>query len=139
MGYLLVFLRYLRQKKNKPFLSTSRRRPLVSWFLRAGQVVCRIHECDVRERLRKIANQASRVRVVLLGQQPDIIPECKQPLEQLARIVAPPGEDVRIREPEAAGEERALALGQPVVARARVVPKKEPVDEQPPFDCLDRA
>ena len=56
-------------------------------------------------------------RVVFLGQQPDIVAQRQQALEQRARLVVPAEQKV-VGEPEAAGEEGAFA-GEPVGRRRR--------------------
>src|SRR5439155_16396786 len=43
-----------------------------------GQVVRRVDQGYVGERLRKVARQASGSRVVLLGQEPDVVTECQE-------------------------------------------------------------
>jgi UDP-N-acetyl-D-mannosaminuronic acid transferase (WecB/TagA/CpsF family) len=53
---------------------------------RLRQIARRIHERDVRKRLREITDQPSS-RIVLLGEQPHIIAEVQQPLEQPACFV----------------------------------------------------
>ena len=55
-----------------------------------------------------------RVRVPLLAEQPDVVAQVEQPLEELARLVAASGQGEGVGEPEAAREERALVAGQPV-------------------------
>jgi hypothetical protein len=50
-----------------------RRGPLFRRLRRPRQIVGGVHEGDVRERLRIVAHQSLRLRVVLLGEQPDIV------------------------------------------------------------------
>ena len=47
----------------------------------------RVDEREVRERLREVAELPARSRVVLLGEQADVVAEVEQPLEELARLV----------------------------------------------------
>ena len=75
---------------------------------RMAEVVGGVDEGDVGERLRKVADLPPRARVVLLGEQADVVAQREQPLEQRPRLVVAPLQDVVVGEPEAAGEERAL-------------------------------
>ena len=52
-----------------------------------SEVVRRVDERDVRERLREVADEALCLGIVLLGQQPDVVSQAKQSLEQLTGIV----------------------------------------------------
>src|SRR5205814_20218 len=69
------------------------------------EVVCRDDETDVRERLREVPEQALRVRVVLLRDQAEVVPESEQLLEQRDRLVAAALQHERIDEPEGARQE----------------------------------
>src|SRR4051812_10741352 len=62
-----------------------------------------IHQREVAERLRKVAEVAARDRVVLLRKQPDVVAQVEQPLEELARLVVPPLKLEHAHEPERAG------------------------------------
>jgi hypothetical protein len=55
---------------------------LLDRFFRASQVVGAAHQRQMREGLRKIADEPPRSRVVLLAQEPDIVAQRDQPLEQ---------------------------------------------------------
>ena len=80
-----------------------------------------------------------RARVVLLGEEADVVAEVEQPLEELPRLVVPALERQHFGEPERAGEEHALARGQPVhLAVAPGVAQHEPVDRELALDRLDR-
>ena len=68
------------------------------------------------ECLRKIAEHAARTRVVFLGEQTEIILQRERALEKHARIIETLLQDVIVRQPEAAGEESALAWRQTVDA-----------------------
>ena len=54
------------------------------------------------------------LRVVLLREETDVVPQREQPLEQLLRLLAAPLEREHLDEPERAGEEDAFARRQPV-------------------------
>ena len=78
------------------------------------QVVGRVDEPDVRERLREVAEQPFRGRVVFLRDQAEVVAEREQPLEEPARLVAPPLHQERVDEPERAREEHAFAARETV-------------------------
>ena len=62
----------------------------------------------------KLPSWRSADRVVLLGEQADVVGETGEPLEQRARLVEAPLHHVVVGEPERAREEHALAGGQAV-------------------------
>ncbi len=64
-----------------------------------------VHEPDVREGLRKVAHQPLSLRVVFLRQQPHVITETQQALEDPPYLVTPPLEDQIIGQPKRAGKE----------------------------------
>ena len=76
----------------------------------------RVHEREVRERLREVAEQPLRDGVVLLGEQADVVREADEPLEERARFVVAADQLVAVDEPERAREEHALAGRQAVDA-----------------------
>jgi hypothetical protein len=49
-----------------------------------------IDKRDVRQRLREVPHESTVVWIVLLGQQPDVIPLSNQPLKESFRIAAAP-------------------------------------------------
>src|SRR5436853_888401 len=57
-------------------------RPLVHRLRGVTEVERRVDERDVRERLREVADLAAQPRVVLLGQQADVVAQGEQPLEK---------------------------------------------------------
>src|SRR3546814_15407414 len=48
----------------------------------AAQVVAGVDQADMRERLREVAELAAEPRVVLLGEQAEVVAQCEQALEQ---------------------------------------------------------
>jgi hypothetical protein len=64
--------------------------------------------------LREVAELASSDRVVLLGQQTNIVTKVEQPLEQLARLVVTALQLEHRYEPERARDEGALAARETV-------------------------
>ena len=92
--------------------------------LHAGEIQRRVHQRQVRERLRKIAQLAPQPRIVLLGEQPDIVAQRPQSLEQPSRIVPTTQQHVVVGEPETACEEGTLSRREPVVRVAGVVPEE---------------
>src|SRR4051812_29579763 len=63
---------------------------------------------EVREALREVADLAVIARVPLFGEQPEVIAQREQPIEQLLRVFGATGERVVVGQPEAAREERTL-------------------------------
>src|SRR5438552_17193562 len=84
----------------------------------------------MREGLRKVPQEPPPERIVLLREQPDIVGQPAEPLEERARLRDASLQDVVVRQPEGAGEEDALTGGKPVDAGARPVPHDEPIAEQ---------
>src|SRR5687768_11341858 len=80
-----------------------------------------VDEPDVRERLREVAQHATGDGIVLLRQQPNIVAEREQPLEQLARLGFSPHERVVVGQPEAAGQKRPFTRRQAIVGFAGAV------------------
>src|SRR6185437_2841801 len=100
----------------------------------------RVHEGEVRERLRKVSELTLRLRVVLLRQQPDVVRETDEALEQRVCVLVPPDELEAVDEPERARKEDALARRQAVDAGlARAVPQDEAVHDEALLDRLDRS
>ena len=63
-------------------LTFTTHRPLFRRLGRTRQIVCRVHQRNMRERLRKIAHQAPRPCVVFLREQADIVAQSEQSLEK---------------------------------------------------------
>ena len=70
----------------------------------------------MRERLREVAELAALLRIVLLGEQPDVVAQRQQRSKSSLGLVAAALQREVVGEPERAGEERALAGRQPVDA-----------------------
>jgi len=62
----------------------------------------------MRKRLRKIAQLPARHRVVLLGEQPDIVAQGQKTLEQTAGLFVATEQDQVVGKPEAARQECSL-------------------------------
>src|SRR5271163_1295143 len=73
---------------------------------RARQIIGAVDEREMRERLRKIADQALEVRIVFFAQQADIVAQPDQPSEQLFSFAEALLQYVDVDQPETAGEER---------------------------------
>jgi UDP-N-acetyl-D-mannosaminuronic acid transferase (WecB/TagA/CpsF family) len=58
----------------------------------ARQVMRRVNQSHVSERLREVAELSFKARIVLLGEQPDIVAELEQTLENSARLGTLAGE-----------------------------------------------
>src|SRR5205823_2956334 len=78
------------------------------------EVVRRVHERDVRPGLREVAELALERGVVFLGEEPEIVLQREQPLEDLPGLVLAVLQAEVVDEPEGACEEDALAGRQPV-------------------------
>src|SRR5260221_1670241 len=79
-----------------------------------GEVERGRDEGDVREGLREIADQPPGLRIIFLGQQPEVVAQPEQPLEQALRLPAMTEQYQVVGQPEAAGQESALAGRQAV-------------------------
>ena len=77
-----------------------------------------VDEREVRERLREVAEQAVRGRVVLLGVQPDVVGESEQAFEERRPrpLVARPSASASTIQ-KLHGEEHAFGLADPVDRR----------------------
>ena len=90
------------------------------------------------EGLREIAEEAPRPGIILLRQQADIIAKPEEAKEQLPGILQPAHQGIIVGEPEAAGEEGALPLGQPVQAAVGLIAQDQPIDQEPALDRRHR-
>ena len=61
------------------------------------------------ERLREVPDLSLERRMILLGEEADVVADGEQPLEQRARLVVPALQQIVVGEPEGAGEECAFA------------------------------
>ncbi len=82
----------------------------------------------------KVADQPLGGCVILLRQQTQVVAQSNQALEQAAPLVLPSEQHHRVRKPEGAGRERALAVGKAVFDLGRVMMHDEAVLEQPALD-----
>src|SRR5690242_2706603 len=82
----------------------------------AAQLPRRVDQAHHAERLRGVSDLSAAGRVVFLAQQPNVVAQSQQSIEQLGCLVVVADAAQRIGQPEAAGEEDALAAGQSVVA-----------------------
>lgn len=103
----------------------------------ARQIEGRVDQRDVGEGLREVADLPAISRIVFLREQPEIVAQRQQAVEQTLGLLAASDGDVGVREPEAAGQEDAFTGFEPVIGDFRVVAAYEAVDEQVPFDRLD--
>ena len=88
--------------------------------------------------MRKIAQHALLPRIVLFGEQSDIVAQGQQSVEQLFRLLHPADQAIGVHQPEAAGEESAFAGGQAVLRAGCAIALHEPIDEEIAFDRLNR-
>src|SRR3546814_7233092 len=86
---------------------SSRIRALLGRLVGAAQVLGAVQKRDVRERLREISHLPARGGVIFLREQPHIVAQRQEPLEQLPGIVNPAHQNVNVHQPEAAGQKRS--------------------------------
>src|SRR5579862_4309867 len=85
--------------------------------------------------LRKVAEHATRDGIVLFRQKPDVVATGQEPLEHTLSIFVASLQYVVIDQPEAAGEEGALARRQTVRRILRLISQDEfTIDQQLLFD-----
>jgi hypothetical protein len=97
-----------------------------------------IDECDVRERLRKVADEALAQRIIFLGQQADVVPKCQQPLEESTGVSHTAHQHISVYEPEEHARNTPSRAGRPsvpdpVLYRRRICPRSS---RSPPLLCL---
>src|ERR1043166_1083849 len=95
----------------------------------------------MREGLREIPKQAPFHGIVFFREQPHIVADRQQPLEQPARLRAAPHPPIGVGEPEGAREKDAFARREtvPRLARAGLVSLEKTLPHQTSLDRLDRA
>src|ERR671937_2009389 len=93
--------------------SVSLRRPRLLHVLDRDRSV---HEREVRQPLREVAEELLRLWIHLLGEQPDVVRQRDELLHQLDRLVEPAVAGERVDEPERTREERALLPLQAVLS-----------------------
>src|SRR6188474_1919361 len=71
----------------------------------AGQVAGGVDEAHVAHRLGEVPEEPARGGIVLLGQEPDVVAEREQPLEDLGRLADAALEREVVGQPERAREE----------------------------------
>src|SRR5439155_8463399 len=103
------------------------------------QVQRGVDERDVGERLGEVAQQAPRSAIVLFREQPDVVGEPDQPLEESAGLLAAALQDVVVGQPERAREEGSLARWQPVDTGTGLVTIDEASAQQVLLDGGDGA
>jgi len=98
-----------------------------------------VDHCNVRQRLREIADKMLSTAIVFFRQQSDVVPEREQSLEQCNGVSLSAGKRKRIGEPKRARQKRTFLRRQTVDAIRRQIAHHEPVDEQFALDRRDRA
>src|SRR6266568_1230106 len=61
-------------------------------LVRTRERARRVHQRHVGERLWEVADEPARGRVIFFSEQPDVVANREQPLEESARLVFPPDE-----------------------------------------------
>src|SRR6267142_1408864 len=96
-----------------------------------------VDQADVREGLREVADEPSRVRIVLLGQEADVVADVEEALEERAGLGPPPLQGQIVGEPERARQKRPFARREPVQVRRRLVARHQPIAREMLPDGLD--
>src|SRR5215831_2964302 len=94
-----------------------------------------VDQSQVRETLRKISKLPAGDWVVLFSEQPQVIPDREQPLEQFLGFRHSPLEGVIVGQPEAACQERALVTGEAVESEFRGISSDEAAAQELLFNC----
>src|SRR5215472_14423833 len=94
-----------------------------------------VDQSQVRETLRKISKLPAGDRVVLFSEQPKMIPDREQPLEQFLRFRHSPLEGVIVGQPEAAGQKGALVTGEAVESEFRGISSNEAAAQELLLNC----
>jgi hypothetical protein len=92
--------------------------PRRSLSRRGAEVAGRVHERDVAERLREVADSRPALVSYCSARRPTSLRRSSRPLEALAGVVAPAHLLEAVHEPERAHQEGALVTGQAVVGVA---------------------
>src|SRR3954447_23522093 len=82
-----------------PGMTTSLRalhRGLFGRPLRIAEIVRRVDQRDVSQRLREIAGLAARAGIIFLRQQPDIVCDSDDAIKQRLRLVEFPGQRISV-------------------------------------------
>src|SRR5215211_8006381 len=102
-----------------------------------GELDRAVDQRQVGKRLGEVADQPLCARVVLFAEQPHVVTQREQPLEEFLGLVPPADAPQCNDHPEAADQERALASGEAVVGLVRTVAQDEAVLGQLIADRLD--
>ena len=86
------------------------------------------------EGLREVAEQPPAHRIVLLGQQAQVVGRGRQPLEHRLGLGVAPGQLVDVAQPETAGQKGAFAGRQAIDLRLRRVTQQKAVDQKLALD-----
>src|SRR5215472_257514 len=89
-----------------------------------------VDQSQVRETLWKISKLPAGDWVVLFSEQPEVIPDREQPLEQFLRFLHSPLEGVIVGQPEAASHERALVTREAVESEFSGISSNEAAAQQ---------
>src|SRR5271170_4539477 len=101
------------------------------------EVVGRIDQRNVGEGLRKISELTSKNRIVLLGQQANVIAQPEQTLEEIPRLLMAAGQRIIVREPERTRHERSLTRRQSIDPALSRVSEHQASINQFPLDRTD--
>ena len=69
-------------------------RPMLRGSVGPSQIMRGVDQSDMRERLRVVADLSPCPRIVLFGEQTDIVAQREEPFEQRASVIVPTLQDV---------------------------------------------
>jgi hypothetical protein len=98
-----------------------------------------IDKADVREGLREVSDQSPSGRVVFLGEEPEVVAQVEDPLEEPPRLRSAAEKGEIVGEPERADEEGRLSDGEAVDVGRRLVAADEAVVQELALDGFDGA
>src|SRR5215472_15399400 len=84
-----------------------------------------VHHREMTERLRKVSELAPGLRIVLFGEQSEIVARARGALEGAHGVLAAAHHRVNTREPERAREEDAFVSGEPIDVSLRLEAEEE--------------
>src|SRR5579871_3078103 len=101
------------------------------------QVVRRVHQCNVRESLGKVAGLTMQLDVILLRKKTDIIAQSEDTLKEISRFSVATLQNIVVGEPEAARDKRSLGGIQSVDRRRSFITCYQSITQEAPFNCGD--
>src|ERR1700687_3185971 len=98
-----------------------RRGPQMGGAQNPCEIMGCIDQSQMGEGLREVAELPLLGRIVFFGEQPDVVTQRQQTLEERPRVIIATEHRIVVGEPEAAGQEGAFSPGKTVRSRIGVV------------------